>query len=214
MEFNYLNESVKSYVDRLSEKTPCPGGGSASILSITLANSLVCMVSNYTVASKLVREESRAIAGNVLKDALALKEKLSPLIEKDSYTYEKIRNSYKSVSKDPSRFQHLEDVLKESIELHLNILKNSSKIIEWNQLLIEHCNPNLISDLGVSSSLVLGALKATRINILINLKETRDKNFVKRSLKEMYDISTMIEEKSKKIIEKTEEKIKEERNDR
>lgn len=213
MEFNYLNESVKSYIDRLSEKTPCPGGGSASILSVTLANSLVCMASNYTVASKLVREESRAIAENVLKDALALKEKLSPLVEKDSSTYEKIRSLYKSVSKDPSCFQRFEDVLKESIELHFDILKNCSKITEWNQLLIEHCNPNLISDVGVSSSLILGALKATRINILINLKEIRDKEFVKRSLKEMDDISAAIEEKSKKLIEKTEENIREERND-
>jgi formiminotetrahydrofolate cyclodeaminase len=90
----------------------------------------------------------------------------------------------------------------------LDILNDCSKITEWNQLLVEHCNQNLISDIAVSSALIFGAIKATRINILINLKEIKDKEFIKKCLKEMDDISIETEKKAKIIIEKIENKIK------
>ncbi len=203
MKFNYLNESLKSYIDKLSEKSPCPGGGSASVLAVTLAESLVCMVLHYTVESKFVDKNGQDVAKNILKEALVLKEKIAPLIEKDSEIYEEIRILYKCVSKNSSSYsQQMDDVLKKSTALHFDIMKYCYKITEWNQLLIEHCNPNLISDVGVSSSLVLGAFKATRTNILINLKEIKDDKFVKNCLKEMDNISPGIEEKIYKTIEK------------
>jgi formiminotetrahydrofolate cyclodeaminase len=208
MEFNYLKESLKDYIDRLSEKTPCPGGGSASILSVAIASSLVCMVANYTLGSKLVKEESQNIVKNILKDAAELKETLSPLIEKDSYIYEKIRSVYKSVLKESSYIQQYEERLKESIDLHFEILNNCFIITEWNQLLVIHGNPNLISDVAVSSSLILGGIKATKINILINLKEVRNREYVNNCVKKMEEIILKTQEKAEEIIEKIETKIK------
>ncbi|MGB9643432.1 MAG: cyclodeaminase/cyclohydrolase family protein [Candidatus Ratteibacteria bacterium] len=65
MEFKYREESLCSYIEKLAEKSPCPSGGSAAVLVVALANSLVCMSANYTVTSNLVDAESKEKAKEI-----------------------------------------------------------------------------------------------------------------------------------------------------
>ena len=48
----YVDKSVKCYIDKLSAKTPAPGGGSVAALLGALGCGLLSMVANFTLAGK------------------------------------------------------------------------------------------------------------------------------------------------------------------
>lgn len=204
MEFNYINDPLQSYINRLAEKSSCPGGGSASALCTVLSASLVCMAANYTVGSKLVPEESQKVAKQILEDAFILKERLTPAIEKDSLIYEKIRQACRNIKKDTGAQASLEAALKESTELHVELLTACDTICGWNETMLLHCNPNLISDIGVSAALVIGALKSEKINIMVNLKEIKDRKFADEILKKITALGGKIENSAEKTLKNIE----------
>ncbi|MGB9642160.1 MAG: cyclodeaminase/cyclohydrolase family protein [Candidatus Ratteibacteria bacterium] len=206
MEYEYLKESLKKYIDRLSEKSPCPGGGSAAILSLSLANALVLMVCNYTVDSTRVEENSRKISKDILDHALQIQPTLNKFIEQDSVIYREIQEKMKLLKKGPNRTKGYQDALKKSIELHIQILDYCKAILQWNEILVEHCNPYLISDVGVSASLTEGVIKATQINILINLVEIKEDQYVGET-KNKLQILPSLTDKAIDIIKRVEAKI-------
>ncbi|HXK45745.1 MAG TPA: cyclodeaminase/cyclohydrolase family protein, partial [bacterium] len=156
MEYKYLKEPLEKYIERLSEKSPCPGGGSAAILSLALANALILMVCNYTVDSTKVEENSRKISKDILDNALQIQPLINKYVEQDSIIYKEIQETMKVCRKDPTKATEYENALKKSINLHIQILDYCQSMLRWNEILVEHCNPYLISDVGVSASLIEG----------------------------------------------------------
>lgn len=207
MEYKYLAEPLIDYIKNLSAKTPCPGGGSASILSLSLANALILMVCNFTAESKKVSETSKQVSREIISKASNIQRYLNSGIEQDSTIYQKIQETSKLARKNLEDQKPYQDALKDSIELHMKILDFCSTMLEWNEILIEKGNPYLISDIGVSSSLILGTIEATRINILINLCEVIDKRYVSESIAKVRKLSESLSEYSQRIISDVEKKI-------
>ncbi|HOK79257.1 MAG TPA: cyclodeaminase/cyclohydrolase family protein [bacterium] len=206
MEYEYLKEPLQKYIDRLSGKSPCPGGGSAAILSLALANALIVMVCNYTVDSSKVGENSRKISKDILDNALQIQPVLNKYVEQDSIIYRQIQETMKLLRKDPTRTKEHEDVLKKSIDLHIQILDYCKSMLHWNEMLMDHCNPYLISDVGVSTSLIEGVIRATVINVLINLVEIKDDKYA-AEIKNKLQILSLLTDKAVDIIKKVGAKI-------
>lgn len=207
MEYKYLAEPLADYIENLSAKTPCPGGGSASILSLSLANALILMVCNFTTESKKVSETSKQASIKIINKARNIQQYLNSSIEQDSRIYQRIQETAKLVRKNPEDQKPYQDALKDSIELHMKILDFCRTMLEWNEILLEKGNPYLISDVGVSSSLILGAIEATRINILINLCEVIDNRYVSETIAKVNKMTESLSGYSQRIISDVEKKI-------
>ncbi len=207
MEYKYLGEPLVNYIENLSAKTPCPGGGSASILSLSLANALILMVCNFTAESKKVDETSRQIAKEMISKSKTVQQHLNNGIEQDSIIYQHIQETAKLARKNPKNQKSYHDALKDGIDLHIRMLDFCGKMLEWNEILLEKGNPYLISDVGVSSSLILGAIEATRINIFINLREIADENYVSEVLDRVENLYRILSKNSQRIISSVGKKI-------
>ncbi|MCD6408089.1 cyclodeaminase/cyclohydrolase family protein, partial [bacterium] len=56
MKFDYMRQPLKKYFERISSKTPVPGGGSVSACIGALSSSLLNMVLNYTIGKEKYAE--------------------------------------------------------------------------------------------------------------------------------------------------------------
>lgn len=193
---NYLNEFLREYIDRVSSKTPIPGGGSVVACVSSLSSALIGMVLNYTIG-----KSKYAAYENELKDIFSENEvilkKLSEYIEKDSEIYEEIRK-YTSI-KD---YTSAEKYLKESAELHLDICRSALKIIEFTEILIKKGNKGLISDTGIAASLAMSVFTGAKMNVLVNVKYIKeDRFFADRVLEEIKNIEERIIKEGQQVCE-------------
>lgn len=177
---NYLNESLETYINRASSKTPVPGGGSIVACVAALSSALISMVLNYTLGKEKYVAYEKELK-QIFDENDEVIKKLSDYIERDSIIYQEIRR-YTS-SKD---YITAEKYLKESAELHLDICRTSLKIIEFATSLVEKGNRALISDTGIAASLAVSVFIGAKINVLVNLKFIKeDVDFVKSIVDEI-----------------------------
>jgi len=202
--YDYLNGKLKDYLDKLAARLPCPGGGSVAALTAAVATALVRMVANYTTGRKTYAGVEREI-GEILKKAEELQIRFQQMVEEDSLIYEKIQQASREKSSS------LQQYLKESALLHLEIANHCPLLLEWNLFLLEKGNRNLISDVGIAAVLAAAAFRAARINAGINFFYLEDKNFVengKRRLeaieKTLLPLSCQIEQSVYKILNRQE----------
>jgi glutamate formiminotransferase/formiminotetrahydrofolate cyclodeaminase len=198
MDFNFLENSLKNYIEILSSKTPAPGGGSATALCASLSSSLLNMVLNYTIGKKQYSDFEEELKKIKEKNEEILKECIN-LIEEDSKIYYKIDKAMKEKLSP-------EEYLKLSINLHFKICQYMSKIVDFCDILTEKGNINLISDTGISNILAFSSFISAKMNILINLKYIGDENLKKEIKGKIEEMEKVIKEKSefvnKKVIEK------------
>jgi glutamate formiminotransferase/formiminotetrahydrofolate cyclodeaminase len=198
MDFNFLENSLKNYIEILSSKTPAPGGGSATALCASLSSSLLNMVLNYTIGKKQYSDFEEELKKIKEKNEEILKECIN-FIEEDSKIYYKIDKAMKERLSP-------EEYLKLSINLHFKICQYMSKIVDFCDILTEKGNINLISDTGISNILAFSSFISAKMNILINLKYIGDENLKKEIKGKIEEMEKVIKEKSefvnRKVIEK------------
>lgn len=201
MDCKFLENSLKSYFEKLSSKSAVPGGGSVTAFVASLSSSLLNMVMNFTIGKKSYIEFTEEIK-KIKEENDKILEKCMEFIEKDSQIYLKIDKAIKE--------KHIMDeYLKESVNLHLEICEHMEKIISFCEILLEKGNRNLISDTGISNVLAYSSFECAKINILINLKFLNDKDFKKEINQKLFEIEKRIKSKSEIISEKIIEKLEE-----
>ncbi|MCM8769933.1 MAG: cyclodeaminase/cyclohydrolase family protein [Candidatus Omnitrophica bacterium] len=183
--FDYLNESLRSYLEKLAARVPCPGGGSVAALTASLSAALASMVANYTLGKKNYRQYEHLIAAT-LEKIKAIGQKLERFVEDDSRLYEKIQQATRQNS--PALQEHL----RLSAGLHLEISRECFSLLQEDLLLLEKGNRHLISDVGISAVLAEAAFRAACINAAINFKYIQDTAFVAAGQAELEDLKTKI----------------------
>jgi methenyltetrahydrofolate cyclohydrolase len=201
--FDYLGKPLKNYLNRVSAKTPVPGGGSVAACVASLSASLLTMVLNYTIGKERYALYQKEIE-DFKEETNRMLEKLSGYIEEDSRVYRLIRRY--SVERKTA---FAERELKKSAEIHLDICKISLRIVDLSEVLTVKGNRSLISDTGIAASLAVSSFKSARMNVLINLKYIGDKEFVKDSTHRIETMEKEVVTKGEAVYKKVEGILKE-----
>ncbi|MFH1621652.1 MAG: cyclodeaminase/cyclohydrolase family protein [Candidatus Omnitrophota bacterium] len=167
----YIDDSVKKYIDDLSAKLPAPGGGSAAALAGTLGVSLILMVLNYTVGKEKYKKFEEEL-NQALAAAKELKKKLSMLVDKDVEAYKKVSSTFNSQDGTIK-----EKTLKDAAGVPIEICNCSYETLKICRSIMDKTNKNLISDIGVAAEFLEAAYNSALLNIKINLKGIKDKEF-------------------------------------
>jgi len=178
---DFLQGSVRQYLDRLASGDPTPGGGSAAGLTGATSAALLCMSARFTVG----REKYAAFAenaGRVLAEAEILRETLQCLMEEDAAAYAGYRAAV-SLPKETdaqqlARTAALQEATKTSARVPLEIAGHSYRLLELACILAGNCNPYLISDVVVATHAALAAVRSAVINVRMNLSTLQDTSFV------------------------------------
>ena len=192
-------QSLQSYLDKLSSSAATPGGGAVAALTGAQAAALMSMVCNLTKsktegavsnsvdhdANDKTKDKAKEIQA-INKRAEQARAKFDQLADDDIEGFTQVMTAYKmpkSNSQERSD-QHtmLQDALKHAAQAPLQTATLASGLAQDIQRLSEIGNKNLITDVGIAALLIPATVQAARMNVLINLSSMQDEQFIKNAL--------------------------------
>ena len=157
----FKDYTLQKYLQRLSERTPTPGGGSAAALAGALGAALISMVAQYSLGKGKPKAVEQKIK-NILQQSEKLRKRLLQLVELDAQAYLALVKSRKKDKKTQAAAK------KRAREVPLEITQRCYEAVELTPYLVHHGNIYLISDIQVGNELLLSAFKSAMINVQIN----------------------------------------------
>ena len=165
---------ISQYIGSLGAKTSTPGGGAAAALTGAQAIALIEMVSQFTTGD--VPE-----IASIIERAQRLTPTMLALGDDDANCFKALMATYtlpKSTEDEKSqRTKSIQLCLEAAATVPLNVIKTITGVIPDIVYLADHGNRNLITDVAIAASLGQSALTSSKLNVLINLKHTRNENF-------------------------------------
>lgn len=184
------NKTIKEFNDVLKSKEPVPGGGSCSALAGALSSCLSTMAINLTYGKKKYLEYDNRLE-ELAKQLNYLDGKLLESINDDAKAFYPLSKAYSMDRNDPKYFSILEKCLQDAAIPPFSIMKYSAKVIEIDYELKDITSKLMVSDVGTSCMLALGALKGAYLNVLVNTKLMKDREY-----------ATNLENLARKILDK------------
>jgi methenyltetrahydrofolate cyclohydrolase len=169
---DYAGQPLSRYLEDAAAAQPTPGGGSVAAVAAALASTMASMAANFTAG----REKYAVVEGEIraaLAELARARGLLLKLSADDMAAYEAVMAAMrmpKATDADrASRADAMRRATRESLDGVEQVLAGAVRVIEISRRLAEIANPNLVSDVGVASELALGAVRAARFNVAVNL---------------------------------------------
>ena len=183
--------SVWAYVEALASKAPAPGGGSATGLVGAMGAALVSMVANFTVGRKqYAAVEARVQAA--LQEAEQARADLLRLMEADERAYTALaaarRRPRATDEEKQARREAVQQALRGAAAPPLAMAAVCRRTLDLAGIVAEAGNANLASDAGVAALLAEAALRASAINVRVNLALVEDRAFVAETEARLNDL--------------------------
>lgn len=201
----YRRGTLEGYVEDAAAKKPAPGGGSVSALAGALAAAMSEMSANFTVGKKKFAEVEGTVRG-MLEELAACRDALLSLMERDTEAYGAVDRAYsmpRETEQDKaSRRQAIDSALRGALEAPLDVMRQCGRVAAVADSLVDVGNPNLITDVGVSSILAEAACAAARLNVEVNLKFLDAPDLKERTVAEMDGLSREVQRSRDRVGEK------------
>jgi len=201
----YLNTTIKKYLDDLASNLPSPGGGSAAALVSSSGVSCLLMVANFTVGKKgyeSVQEEIK----NIITELSKNKTELEKYIDKDVKVYNEVVTAFELPKNTPieieTREKKIQEATKNAAYVSFEMMKFSHQCLIFAERLLEIGNKNLVTDIACGVLFLSTGIFAAKYNVLINLKSVKDTYFTQEMKKEVRKIVTDTKIVSKKVLQK------------
>ncbi len=173
--------STREFVDVLSTASPTPGGGSVAALCGSLGAALAAMVGNLTVGKKGY-EEQDAEMRRVAAEGQALKDGLLAAVDRDSAAYDAVMAAFrlpKATSEQvETRLAAIQAATREATMVPLEVMRATAKVAELAEQVGVHGFKPSLSDAGVAAACARTASIGAYLNVLINLGQLEDREFV------------------------------------
>jgi formiminotetrahydrofolate cyclodeaminase len=207
---NYRRQRLEKYLDDLAAKLPTPGGGSVVGLVGALGIALLSMVSNFTLGKEDYRQSEEEI-DKILQKSEDLRDRLTELVDEDIRVYSRVSYAYRLPGKTDKekevRSQAIEKACKQALIVPLEVARSCREGLDLARRLVEIGNVKLVSDVGVAAGLLEAALKGAELNVKINLKVIKDRDFVEEKRKTVNSLAMNRLKIKEEILSKTENKI-------
>jgi len=201
---------VNEFADEVSRESPAPGGGSIAALAGALGAALASMVSNLTANKRGTAHIDETLYGAAVK-CQDIKDRLIKAVDDDTNAFnlymEARRLPQGSAEEKKVRGEAMLAGLKEAVKVPLNTAKLSLEALKMAAVVVEHGNPNSITDVGVGAQMAYAGLKGGVYNVYINLKDIADTVYVDEMKKICTEILAEGENLLQSVTGKVEKKI-------
>lgn len=200
-----LSMDLQAFSDELSTDSPAPGGGSVAALAGSLGAALASMVANLTYGKREYRRYNRRM-GRLAHEAQHLKDEFLELIERDTEAFNNVmaamRLPKKTDEQKKKRAETMEAATKHATRVPLEIMRCSEDIIGLASQGERYGNQNSVSDAGVAAIMAEASCEGAYLNVIINLGNIADRDFVKATAAEAEAIRKRVKRKAKRITKK------------
>lgn len=177
---DFVKGSCEDFVTVLASKAPIPGGGGASALVGAIGAALGNMVASLTVGKKKYADVEEQMY--LLKDKTEkLQKELLELVGRDAEVFEPLSKAYgmpKNTEEEKAEKDRImESALKEACSVPLEIMKKCAEAIELHKEYAEKGSTLAVSDAGVGVAFCKAALQGASLNVFINTKAMKDKEY-------------------------------------
>jgi formiminotetrahydrofolate cyclodeaminase len=169
-------EQIGSFLQALCSSSPTPGGGAVSALCAASAAALGAMVASLSQGEKFAA---------IHKPMTEWQEKFTSksleflrLAEQDAKAFQNVMAAYRMPRENPKERQTaIQAALQQASLVPLQLARGLIELIAGIRFLAINGNQNVLSDVGVASSVAEAALSAAQINVLVNVKAIKDRKF-------------------------------------
>lgn len=170
------NKTLKEFVELTSSKEPVPGGGGVCALVGSLASALGEMVTNLTIGKKKYLEYTFELT-DIRKELDILRNNLLGCINKDAEAFEPLAKAYSLPKDTPGYEETMEQCLRDAANSPFLILKYAARVIELDERLAVIGSKLAVSDAATSVMLAQGVLYGAYVNILVNTRLMKDREY-------------------------------------
>lgn len=180
------HQTVGDYLAAVAARQSTPGGGAVAAVAAAEGCALMVMVVNFT------REQ--AALGDMLARCEASISRLAALADDDGAAFTSVMQAYRAG-------QGLTDALTTAARVPASIINICASHIEDLEILEQHGNPNLITDVGIAASLFEAALTASEMNILVNTRELEQPGELTAPLKNLDALRQRLQSVQSRILQ-------------
>lgn len=181
-------ETIGKFLDELASNAPTPGGGGAAALSGAMGAALVSMVCNLTIGKKNYEAVSEDLK-KTLARAEELREALTKGIDEDVVAFNTLMGAYglpKATDEEKAvRTAAIQEALKAATLAPLATCKVCYEVIALSKEAADKGNLGVISDAGVAVLAANAGLRSCALNVFINAKSIKDRDFAETQLAEV-----------------------------
>ena len=181
-------ETIGKFLDDLASEAPTPGGGGAAALSGALGAALVSMVCNLTIGKKNYEAVSEDLK-KTLARAEALRAELTKGIDEDVVAFNTLMGAYglprATDEEKAARSAAIQEALKVATLAPLHTCNTCYEVIALSKEAADKGNLNVISDAGVAVLAANAGLRSCALNVFINAKSIKDRDFAEKRLAEV-----------------------------
>ena len=174
-----MEKTCTEFADALAAKVSVPGGGGAAAYVGALSVALCNMVGNFTTGKKKYAEYEEDVQ-RMLAEGDAVRARLLQLVEEDAAAFYPLSQAYGIPKEDPTRDEQLEKCTKDALAGPLEMMRQIAKAIELLEEMNVKGSRMLISDVGCGAACAAAAMQAAALNVFINTKGLRDREFAEK----------------------------------
>lgn len=180
---NFVEGSCVDFVTVLASKAPIPGGGGASALVGAIGTALGNMVASLTVGKKKYADVEEQMY--ILKEkADNLQKELLELVGRDAEVFEPLSKAYgmpKNTEEEKIEKERvMELALREACSVPLEIMYKCCEAIELHSEFAHKGSSLAVSDAGVGVVFCKAALQGASLNVFINTKAMKDREYAEK----------------------------------
>ena len=206
----YIEGPIHHFLDKLSSKSPEPGGGSAAALAGAEGAALVGMVCNLTLGKDKYAGVQAEISA-LFEKAEAARAELMRLLQEDTEAFSEAASAYKlprgTDEQRAARAKAIQSGLRKATEVPFAIGERSLEVARLSLTAAETGNKGAVSDAGVAALFAEAAVQAAALNVRINLVSITDAAYVSEKWKAMQGMMKEVETLREKVLTITYKKI-------
>lgn len=204
------NKSIDVFLTELASKSATPGGGSVAAMMGAQSAALTSMVCHLTLGKANYAEVETDMQA-LLKQADALSEKLTAMIQADVEVFERMMSCYRlpktTDEEKTQRSTKIQQALKEATTTPLECAKACAVAIELSRIAANKGSLAVISDAGVAVMSAYAGLKSAALNVYINTRHIKDSTFTKATLIELEHLLTGVNVTTEDIYQRVKKKL-------
>jgi formiminotetrahydrofolate cyclodeaminase len=169
---NVADLSLRDFESALASSEPTPGGGTAAAVALGQAAALTSMVASLTLGSERWADGHDA-ARRALEEAKQVRRDALDLGDEDALAFDAVMDSFR-LPKDTdeqkaARRAAIRAATLHAAEVPMRTAERARALLDHVHAMVQHGNPNAVSDAGMASLLASAAAKGAVFNVQINL---------------------------------------------
>jgi len=196
------NNTIAKFLDELASEQPTPGGGGAAAIMGAVGAALVSMVANLTIGKKNYEAfDAELKATNAAAEKV--RAELTAAIDEDVVAFNGVMGAYGlprgTDEEKAARAAAIQAALKQATDAPLRAVKACHEVIKLSAVVAEKGNLNVISDAGVAVLAANAGLRSAALNVYINAKSIKDREFAEIRLGEVNALTDLAALKTEEV---------------